>query len=81
MRQMDNLTTNMPPATDKSNPAPTSSESGMNRRSFLRKSAVGLSGLAALAASLAPLRHLKDYTSAEEFVQKHYKKLLPLLPS
>jgi len=33
------------------------------------------SGLAALAASLAPLRKLKDYTSMEQFLQKHYHEL------
>jgi molybdopterin-containing oxidoreductase family iron-sulfur binding subunit len=49
----------------------------MNRRSFLRKSTVLASGIAALAASLAPLRELKDFTSTEEFLQKHYKELTP----
>ncbi len=48
---------------------------GMNRRSFLRTSGVLASGIAALAASLAPLRDLTDYTSAAEFMQKHYKEL------
>jgi molybdopterin-containing oxidoreductase family iron-sulfur binding subunit len=48
-----------------------------SRRSFLRTSAVLTSGLAALAASLAPLRHLGEYTSVEQFLQKHYKELTP----
>jgi molybdopterin-containing oxidoreductase family iron-sulfur binding subunit len=48
-----------------------------SRRSFLRTSAVLASGIAALAASLAPLRELTDYTSVERFLQKHYKELSP----
>ncbi len=52
-------------------------EAGISRRSFLRSSAVLASGLAALAASLAPLRELNDYTSAEKFFQKYYKELTP----
>src|SRR5436305_1910465 len=51
------------------------STNGMNRRSFLRTSGVLATGIAALAASLAPLRHLSDYSSAEEFMQKHYKEM------
>jgi len=47
----------------------------MNRRSFLRTSGVLATGIAALAASLSPLRELSDYSSAEEFMQKHYKEL------
>src|SRR3954468_6774986 len=53
----------------------TCSGASMNRRSFLRTSGVLASGIAALAASLAPLRDLTDYSSAEEFMQKHYKEL------
>src|SRR5215831_10381436 len=49
----------------------------LSRRSFLRTSAVLVSGMAALAASLAPLRELTDYTSVEKFLQKHYKELTP----
>jgi molybdopterin-containing oxidoreductase family iron-sulfur binding subunit len=49
----------------------------MNRRSFLRTSTVLASGLAALAASLAPLRELTDFTSAEQWMQKYYKELTP----
>ncbi len=48
-----------------------------SRRSFLRTSAVLASGIAALAASLAPLRELTDYTSVEKFFQKHYTELTP----
>ena len=48
---------------------------GMDRRSFLRTSAVLTSGLAALAASLAPLRELDDFPTLERFVQKYYKEL------
>ena len=46
------------------------------RRTFL-KSVAGLSGLAAMAAALEPLRHLNDFTSVGEFLQKHYKELTP----
>src|SRR3954468_5157807 len=53
----------------------TCSTNGMNRRSFLRTSGVLATGIAALAASLAPLRELSDFSSAEEFMQKHYKEL------
>jgi Fe-S-cluster-containing dehydrogenase component len=63
--------------TSPGNPAPSPGDSGWNRRSFLRTSAVMASGLAALAASLAPLRELKDYTSVEQFLQKYYKELTP----
>jgi molybdopterin-containing oxidoreductase family iron-sulfur binding subunit len=49
----------------------------MDRRSFLRTSAVLASGMAALAASLAPLRKLEDFPSLERFLQKHYKELTP----
>jgi molybdopterin-containing oxidoreductase family iron-sulfur binding subunit len=53
----------------------TNHPSDMNRRSFLRTSAVLTSGIAALAASLAPLRELTDKASAEQFFQKHYKEM------
>src|SRR5260370_34426559 len=56
-------------------PRPASAD--VSRRSFLRTSAVLASGMAALAASLAPLRELSDYTSVEKFLQKHYKELTP----
>jgi Fe-S-cluster-containing dehydrogenase component len=55
-------------------PAPAGDQS---RRAFLRNSAVLASGMAALAASLSPLRELKDYTSVEKFLQKHYKEMTP----
>src|SRR5262249_16707095 len=60
-----------------SNPSSADSHSGTSRRDFLRTSAVLTSGLAALAASLAPLRELSKYTSLEQFLQKHYKELSP----
>src|SRR5436190_22451737 len=58
-------------------PAPTNppTNGDMNRRSFLRTSAVLASGIAALAASLSPLRELTDQASAEQFFQKHYKEM------
>jgi len=49
----------------------------VSRRSFLRTSAVFGSGLAALAAALAPLRELEKFTSLEEFTQKYYRELTP----
>ncbi|MFO1514601.1 MAG: hypothetical protein U1F83_17105 [Verrucomicrobiota bacterium] len=55
----------------------TSHEDGMNRRSFLRTSAVLTTGLAALAASLKPLMEMKDFPSAERFMQKYYKEMTP----
>ena len=48
-----------------------------SRRSFLRNSAVLASGMAALAASLAPLRHLSGALSMDQFLQKYYKELTP----
>src|ERR1043165_1333338 len=53
------------------------SSNGMNRRSFLRTSALAISGVAAIAAALEPLRDLNDYTSFQKFFQKHYKQLTP----
>jgi Fe-S-cluster-containing dehydrogenase component len=50
---------------------------GVSRRNFMRNSAVVASGIAALAASLAPLRELKDFTTMERFMQKYYKELTP----
>src|SRR5262245_52441625 len=49
----------------------------LDRRSFLRKSALFASGIAALAASLAPLRELTEFGSVDAFLQKHYKELTP----
>jgi len=56
---------------------PSTTAAELSRRDFLRTSAVLASGMAALAASLAPLRDLKDYTSVERFLQKHYKEMTP----
>ena len=58
-------------------PGNDASANDVSRRSFLRTSAVLASGMAALAASLAPLRELRDYTSMEKFLQKHYKEMTP----
>jgi Fe-S-cluster-containing dehydrogenase component len=63
------------PDTNKS--FPPSADAGVSRRSFLRTSTVLASGVAALAASLAPLRELTDYTSVEQFMQQHYKEMTP----
>jgi Fe-S-cluster-containing dehydrogenase component len=54
-----------------------SADNGVSRRSFLRTSTVLASGIAALAASLAPLRELTDYTSVDQFMQKYYKEMTP----
>ena len=63
-------------ATPTPTPPDRTSDQAMSRRSFLRSSAA-VSGLAALAASLSPLRELSDLTSPEEFLQKYYKELTP----
>ena len=57
------------------NPEP--SDGGMNRRSFLRTSAVLTTGLAALAASLKPLLEMNDFPTMERFLQKYYKEMTP----
>lgn len=49
----------------------------MDRRSFLRKGGVLASGIAAMAASLAPLRDYEEVGSVEQFIQKHYKEMTP----
>ncbi len=49
----------------------------MDRRSFLRTTAVASTGIAAIAASLAPLKDLTDLGSVDQFLQKHYKELTP----
>jgi molybdopterin-containing oxidoreductase family iron-sulfur binding subunit len=59
------------------NPPDGSAGGELNRRSFLRAGAVLASGVAALAASLSPLRELKHYTSTEQWLQKYYKELTP----
>ena len=67
----------MPAHPSNATPGKRPASAGMDRRSFLRNSAVLASGMAALAASLAPLRELKNFTSVEQFVQKYYKELTP----
>ncbi len=52
------------------------SDASMSRRNFLR-GAAAFGGLTALAASLAPLRQLEDFSSSEQFLQKYYKELTP----
>ena len=60
------------------NPNPAAAASNaMNRRSFLRTSAVLTTGLAALAASLKPLMEIEDFPTAERFMQKYYKEMTP----
>jgi len=49
----------------------------MTRRSFLRTSTVLSAGAAAIAAGLAPLRKLGEFSSVDEFLQKYYKELTP----
>jgi Fe-S-cluster-containing dehydrogenase component len=62
---------------------PSASPSGqmapVPRRSFLRTGAAALSGLAALAAALSPLRELAavDVPDIDGFLQKHYKEMSP----
>jgi len=56
---------------------PTSAAPAMNRRGFLRSSAVFGVGAAALAASLKPLLELKDFSSMEKFLQKYYREMTP----
>jgi Fe-S-cluster-containing dehydrogenase component len=67
----------MPPSISPPSPAKGPAPDGLTRRSFLRNSALFASGLAALAASLAPLRHLNDFPTVEQFLQKYYKELTP----
>ncbi len=64
------------PSSSESLKAPTGA-SKLNRRDFLTKGAAAAAGLSALAAAMAPLRHLKpgDLPSVEEFLQKHYKEM------
>lgn len=54
-----------------------SGSTGVNRRNFLRTSAVFVSGVAAMAAALEPLRELTDEMSLDNFFQKHYKEMSP----
>ena len=66
----------MPPPTPP-HPSDPPTPEGLSRRSFLRTSAVLASGVAALAASLAPLRHLNDFPTVDQFLQKYYKEMTP----
>ncbi len=52
-------------------------QSKMNRRNFLKRSAILASGMGALIAAMSPLRELKDAFDPEEFVQNHYKEISP----
>lgn len=49
---------------------------GISRRHFIQVGAA-TAGVAATAAALSPLRHLKDHMTAEEFLQKYYKEMTP----
>jgi molybdopterin-containing oxidoreductase family iron-sulfur binding subunit len=57
--------------------APVPASAAMNRRTFLRTSAVATAGLAALMASLKPLLECEDLPTAERFLQKYYKEMTP----
>ena len=50
---------------------------GMTRRSFLRRGTAATGAVAAVAASLSPLRELGDSNdfSVSKFLQKHYKEM------
>ncbi len=53
-------------------------EGRLTRRSFLRGGLGAAGGLAALAASLSPLRELdQSDLTVEKFLQKHYKEMTP----
>ncbi len=49
---------------------------GVNRRQFLGAAAALSTGFATLAA-LSPLRELRDITTLDEFLQKHYLRMTP----
>jgi len=51
----------------------------MDRRSFLRKSAVAAGGLAAVVTAMKPLMDLdsSEMPSVEKMLQKHYKEMTP----
>ena len=53
------------------------SRPGITHRSFLRRSTVATGAVAAIAASLSPLRELTDTDefSVAKFLQKHYKEM------
>jgi Fe-S-cluster-containing dehydrogenase component len=69
----------MNPTENHSENAPKSSADtrDLSRRGFLRKSLTGATGLAALAASLSPLKDFDSFSSLEAFLQKHYRELSP----
>jgi len=67
----------MPAPAPSPNPNPEPPDAGMNRRNFLRTSAVVTAGLAALAASLKPLLEMNDFPTMERFLQKYYKEMTP----
>lgn len=77
------LTTKSSAATDASAPCACPggrglpSRPGMTRRSFLRRSTAATGAVAAIAASLSPLRELGDGESfsVSKFLQKHYKEM------
>lgn len=54
---------------------PTQVPAEIDRRSFLRTSAVAAAGVAAVAAMLPALREIGDIPSVEEFLQKHYREM------
>src|SRR5215472_15604495 len=60
-----------------SNPRSGAASGGISRRSFLRSSALALSGIAAVAAALEPLRDINDPVTLKRFFQKHYKQMTP----
>ena len=49
----------------------------VSRRGFILGGVAAAAGTAATAAALAPLRHLKDTLSIEEFLQGYYKEMTP----
>ena len=49
----------------------------VSRRGFILGGVAAAAGTAATAAALAPLRHLKDTLSLEEFLQGYYKEMTP----
>ncbi|OGW95663.1 MAG: 4Fe-4S ferredoxin [Omnitrophica WOR_2 bacterium GWA2_45_18] len=49
----------------------------MNRRDFLKRSAVMVSGISAVVAALSPLKDLQGALDVDQFLQKHYHELSP----
>jgi len=52
-------------------------EDKIERRNFLKRSAVMVTGISAMVAALSPLKQIGENFDPEEFVQKHYKELTP----